>query len=76
MSSASLSVSVPEGDSALKEQNMQLLQEIADIKKECARIATVAETAQQTIDTLLRLLAKSKGDTSPFWTPSNAPKVP
>jgi hypothetical protein len=66
MSSASLSVSVPEGDSALKEQNMQLLQEIADIKKECARIATVAETAQQTIDTLLRLLAKSKGDTSPF----------
>jgi hypothetical protein len=25
---------------------------------------------------LLRLLAKSKGDTSPFWTPSNAPKVP
>ena len=68
MSSAPLSVPVTEGDSdfAIREQNKQLLQEIANIKKECARIATVATEAQQTIDTLLRLLAKSKGDTSPF----------
>ena len=72
MSSASLSAPVTDADSdfAIREQNKQLLQEIADIKKECARIATVAEEAQKTIDTLLRLLSKSKGDASPFWTPS------
>ena len=62
MSSASPSVRVTDDDSdfAIREQNKQLVQEVANIKEECARMATILAAALQTIDSLTGLLTKSQ----------------
>ena len=62
MSSAPLSVPVEDVDSefAIREQNKQLIQEVADIKEECVRMATILAAALQTIDSLTGLLTKSQ----------------
>ena len=70
MSSASPSVRVTDDDSdfAIREQNKQLVQEVANIKEECARMATILAAALQTIDSLTVLLTKSqqRGDIPPL----------
>ena len=45
---------------AIKEQNERLLEENANIREACARMAAVLATAQQTIDMLARLLTEAQ----------------
>lgn len=61
MSSVVSSVSANDpSEFAIKEQNERLLQENANIREECARMAAVLAAAQQTIDALARLLTESQ----------------
>ena len=80
MSSASPSVRVTDDDSdfAIREQNKQLVQEVANIKEECARMATILAAALQTIDSLTVLLTKSqqRGDVSPLTYPTLVKPLP
>jgi hypothetical protein len=61
MSSVVSSVSANDpSEFVIKEQNERLLQENANIREECARMAAVLAAAQQTIDALARLLTESQ----------------